>query len=193
VEGVAPYPVRVTAEEKEGYSRLLPLVKWLFALPHYVALLFLGIGAGLVALVSLFAVLFTGRYPVALWDYMVGVLRWKLRVAAYVLLMDDRYPAFSLSEKEGDRVRIEAVHPDRVERWRPFVAGLLILPYLGIALLLVLLAKACMVVSFFTIVFTGRIQAGVHDIQRNALQWYGRAFSYGYWMCTTYPPFGWED
>jgi ABC-type multidrug transport system fused ATPase/permease subunit len=192
VEGGAPYPVSVSGEEQDSYNRLLPLVKWLLAVPHYVALFFLGIGAGLVALVSFFAVLFVGRYPLALWDFMAGVLRWEIRVAAYVLLMDDRYPAFSLSEKEGDRVRLEATHPVKVERWRPFVAAILILPYLGISLLLVLLAKVCMVVNFFTILFTGRIQDGVYDIQRNALQWYGRAVAYSYWMSTAYPPFSWE-
>ena len=193
MEGGAPYPLGVSGQEQETYNRLLPLVKWLLAVPHYVALFFLGIGAGLVGLISFFAVLFTGRYPAALWKFMVGVLRWETRVAAYVLLMDDRYPAFSLSGKDGDRVRLEATHPERVQRWRPFVAAILILPYLGIALLLLLLAKVCMVVSFFTILFTGRIQEGVYEIQRNALNWYARAVAYSYWMSTTYPPFSWED
>jgi hypothetical protein len=187
------YPVSVIAEEQESYNRLLPFVKWLLALPHYVALSFLAIGSWLVALVSFFAVLFTGRYPVSLWDFMVGVRRWQVRVAAYVWLMDDRYPPFSINEREGDRVRLDASHPETVERWRPFVAWFLILPYLGIALLLLLLAKVCMVVSFFTIVFTGRLHDGVFEIQRNSLQWYARAISYTYWMGTVYPPFSWED
>ena len=75
----------------------MPLVKWLLAIPHYVVLLVLGIGALIVWIIAWFAILFTGRYPRSLFDYMVGVGRWGLRVQAYAfLLVTDRYPPFSL-------------------------------------------------------------------------------------------------
>lgn len=78
-------------------SRWMPLFKWLLAIPHYVALVFLGIGAVLATVVAWFAILFTGRYPRGLFDYVVGVGRWSLRVQAYVsLLVTDEYPPFSL-------------------------------------------------------------------------------------------------
>lgn len=78
-------------------NRWLPLVKWLLAIPHYVLLLFLWIGVGGAALIAWFAILFTGRYPRSLFDYVVGVGRWSLRVSAYAfLLVTDRYPPFSL-------------------------------------------------------------------------------------------------
>jgi hypothetical protein len=78
-------------------SRGLPLVKWLLAIPHYVVLLFLGIGSLVAIVIAWFAILFTGRYPRSLFDFVVGVLRWSNRVTAYAfLLVTDEYPPFSL-------------------------------------------------------------------------------------------------
>lgn len=78
-------------------NRWLPLVKWLLAIPHYIVLAVLVVGAVLVVVVAWFAILFTGRYPRGLFDYVVGVGRWGLRVQAYAfLLVTDRYPPFSL-------------------------------------------------------------------------------------------------
>ena len=87
-----PYP------DAEGeLSRGLPLVKWLLAIPHYIVLLFLTIGAFFAAIGAWFAILFTGRYPRSLFDYIEGVIRWHNRVGAYALLLiTDRYPPFSL-------------------------------------------------------------------------------------------------
>ncbi len=78
-------------------NRWLPLVKWFLAIPHYVVLFFLLIGALVVWVIAWFAILFTGNFPRGLFDYMVGVARWSLRVEAYAfLLLTDKYPPFSL-------------------------------------------------------------------------------------------------
>jgi hypothetical protein len=79
-------------------NRWLPLVKWLLAIPHYVALCFLGLGAVVAVAIAWFAILFTGVYPKWLFDYVVGVGRWALRVQAYAfLLITDEYPPFRLA------------------------------------------------------------------------------------------------
>jgi hypothetical protein len=78
-------------------NRWLPLVKWLLAIPHFILLFFLAVGAFFAVVIAWFAILFTGRYPQGLFDYVVGVGRWALRVEAYaILLVTDRYPPFSL-------------------------------------------------------------------------------------------------
>jgi hypothetical protein len=88
-----PYP------DATQLSRGLPLVKWFLAIPHYIVLFFLWIAAVVCIIIAWFAILFTARYPRALFDYVVGVQRWSLRVEAYAfLLITDRYPPFSLSE-----------------------------------------------------------------------------------------------
>ena len=84
-------------DAERDLNRWLPLVKWLLAFPHYFVLFFLAIGAVFAVIVAWFAILFTGRYPRGLFDYVVGVGRWCLRVQAYAfLLVTDRYPPFSL-------------------------------------------------------------------------------------------------
>jgi hypothetical protein len=78
-------------------NRGLPLVKWFLAIPHFIVLFFLTIAAFFVVVIAWFAILFTGSYPRSIFDYVVGVGRWALRVQAYVsLLVTDRYPPFSL-------------------------------------------------------------------------------------------------
>lgn len=88
-----PYP-----DATRDLNRWLPLVKWLLAIPHYVVLAFVGIAAIVCVVVAWFAILFTGRYPRALFAFVVGTFRWSMRVGAYAfLLTTDRYPPFSLS------------------------------------------------------------------------------------------------
>jgi Domain of unknown function (DUF4389) len=78
-------------------NRWLPLVKWFLAIPHYIVLTFLWIGAVVAIIIAWFAILFTGRYPRGLFDYIEGVIRWGNRVTAYAfLLVTDRYPPFRL-------------------------------------------------------------------------------------------------
>ncbi|MFC1894258.1 DUF4389 domain-containing protein, partial [Chloroflexota bacterium] len=87
-----PYP-----DVKNELNRWLPLVKWFLAIPHYIVLFFLYIAAVVCVVIAWFAILFTGRYPRGLFDFVVGVTRWSLRVDAYVLLLViDRYPPFAL-------------------------------------------------------------------------------------------------
>jgi hypothetical protein len=88
-----PYP-----DARTELNRWLPLVKWLLAIPHYIVLFFLFIAAFVCVVIAWFAILFTARYPRGLFDFLVGVGRWSVRVTAYAfLLVTDRYPPFSLS------------------------------------------------------------------------------------------------
>jgi hypothetical protein len=88
-----PYP-----DAKQGLNRWLPLVKWLLAIPHYILLVFLSIAAVVAVIIAWFAILFTGRYPRGLFDFVLGVIRWGNRVAGYAfVLVTDEYPPFRLS------------------------------------------------------------------------------------------------
>jgi Domain of unknown function (DUF4389) len=88
-----PYP-----DAARDLNRWLPLVKWFLAIPHYVVLTFLWIAAVVIVIVAWFAVLFTGRYPRGMFDFVEGVIRWHNRVIAYAfVLITDRYPPFRLA------------------------------------------------------------------------------------------------
>jgi Domain of unknown function (DUF4389) len=88
-----PYP-----DAQEGLTRWMPLVKWFLAIPHYIVLFFLAIAAFVCVVIAWFAILFTGRYPRGLFDFVEGVFRWGTRVVAYAfVLVTDEYPPFSLS------------------------------------------------------------------------------------------------
>ena len=89
-----PYP-----DAQRDLNRWLPLVKWLLAIPHYIVLFFLWIAALVVVIVAWFAILFTGRYPRGMFDFVEGVIRWNNRVIAYAwVLVTDRYPPFRLAQ-----------------------------------------------------------------------------------------------
>ena len=84
-------------DAKNSLNRWMPLIKWFLAIPHYIVLAILVSVAILAVIIAWFAILLTGRYPKGLFDYVVGVSRWGLRVAAYAfLLVTDQYPPFSL-------------------------------------------------------------------------------------------------
>jgi Domain of unknown function (DUF4389) len=84
-------------DAKEELNRWLVLVKWLLAIPHYIVLAILSLGAFFAVIAAWFAVLFTGRYPRAIFDYVGGVIRWHNRVVGYALiLVTDQYPPFRL-------------------------------------------------------------------------------------------------
>ncbi len=86
-------------DAENDLMRGMPIVKWILAIPHYIILFFLQIGAFFAVIFAWFAILFTGRYPRGLFDYVEGVFRWHMRVMGYMfILITDRYPPFSLSE-----------------------------------------------------------------------------------------------
>ena len=86
-----PYP------DAANLNRWLPLVKWFLAIPHMIVLCFLGIAAMVVIIIAWFAILFTGKYPKSMFDFVLSVMRWGFRVMCYALTMiTDKYPPFRL-------------------------------------------------------------------------------------------------
>ena len=84
--------------DSEQLNRIMPLIKWLLAIPHYIVLFVLGIIAMIVTIIAWFAILIVGRFPRGIFNFSVGVSRWSVRVSAYAyMLTTDRYPPFRLS------------------------------------------------------------------------------------------------
>ena len=90
------YPVQYEVDYPDELNRWLPLVKWLLVIPHFFVLIFLGLAVFVVQIIAWFAILFTGKFPRGMFDFVVSVTRWGYRVNAYLYLQRDEYPPFSL-------------------------------------------------------------------------------------------------
>src|SRR5438874_13556317 len=110
--------LRFDVEYPEHLSRLTTFFRVFCAIPHFIVLYLLQAAAGAVTLIAWFAILFTGRYPVGLWNFAMMYQRWNARVFAYLLLMRDEFPPF------GDGpypITFELDYPERLSRWKIFL------------------------------------------------------------------------
>src|SRR5215467_7248906 len=192
----AAYPVRVDGALDRHLSRWLWLVKWFLAIPHYVVLAFLWLAFVVLSVVAFFAILFTGRYPRAIFDFNVGVLRWTWRVQyySYAALGTDRYPPFSLDDDPAYPARLQVEYPERLSRglvlvkwWLLaiphylviglFVGGTYAVWHIGGGLIAVLVAV------------TGSYPQPVFDFVLGMNRWVLRVAAYAALMTDRYPPF----
>ncbi|SFI76699.1 protein of unknown function [Amycolatopsis sacchari] len=207
----APYPVRVEARPDPVLSRWLWLVKWLLALPHYFVLAFLWFAFAALTVVAFFAILFTGRYPRAIFDFNVGVLRWTWRVQyyAYAALGTDQYPPFTLAEVPEYPARLDVAYPERLSHGLVLVKWLLAFPHLVVTGLFVGggvwlagtdrggnfdwaaggLVGVLVLVAAVVLLFTGRYPRPIHDFVVGMDRWVIRVGAYLALMTDEYPPF----
>ena len=109
---VVDYPVHLDIDRQEEYPRWLSLLSSILLIPHFIALIFVGIAAYFAMIGAFLAVLFTGRYPEGIFNFLVGVHRWAWRVVAYYYWMTSKYPPFSLDQAPGDTVHYSVEYPE---------------------------------------------------------------------------------
>ena len=211
VAAAGSHPVAVGGELDPGLSRWLWLVKWILAIPHYVILVFLWPAFVVLTIVALVAVVATGRYPRAIFDFNVGVLRWSWRVAfySYSALATDRYPPFTLDRADYPAT-LEIPYPARLSRGKALVKWwLLALPhYMVIAVLAGGFAASgwigasgawrfdvpslnALLVAFaaVTLLFSGRYPRDIFRLVLGINRWVLRVIAYAALMRDEYPPF----
>jgi hypothetical protein len=207
----AKYPLQIEGQLDSPISRWLWLVKWVLLIPHFVALLFLGIAFILGTIVAFFGILFTGRHPRGIFDFKVGVMRWGWRVTfyGYSALGTDRYPPFTLADVPDYPARLDIEYPAELSRGLVLVKWwLLALPHYlivsvfaggalsvtgadgewawisgsGLIGLLVLIAGV-------VLLFTGRYPTGIFEFVMGMNRWVNRVVAYATLMTDAYPPF----
>jgi Domain of unknown function (DUF4389) len=209
------YPVKVNAHLDRRLSRGLWLVKWLLAIPHYVILAFLWLAFFALSVIAFFVILFTGRYPRAIFDFNVGVLRWSWRVGyyAYNALATDRYPPFTLRDVPDYPAHLEINYPEQLSRglvlvkwWLLAIPHYLIMSFFFGGGLYVVSEVATadqapvwvwrsglvgLLVLFAAIVllFTGRYPQSMYDFVLGMNRWALRVAGYGGLMTDQYSPF----
>ncbi len=202
------YPLRLAGELSPALSRGLWLVKWLLAIPHFIVLFFLWIAFAVLSVLAWFAILFTGRYPRAIFDFNVGVLRWTWRVGfySYSALGTDQYPPFTLTAVPDYPAQLDVAYPQSLSRGLVLVKWwLLALPHYlvvgvfigaawvatdrdwmlgsgGLIGLLVLFAGVALL-------FTGRYPKALYDLVLGLNRWVFRVAAYAALMTDAYPPF----
>ena len=192
----AVYPVSLEGEVDPNLSRWLWLVKWFLAIPHYVVIFFLWIAFVVLTLVAFFAILFTGRYPKAIFDFNVGVLRWTWRVGFYSFsaLGTDKYPPFSLKAQDYPAT-LDVEYPEQLSRGLVLVKWLLAIPHFivvgifhggmqggGLNSWVVLFAA-------IALLFTGRYPVSLFDLVMGFNRWAFRVTVYASLMRDEYLPF----
>jgi hypothetical protein len=200
-------PVRLTGLLDPQLSRWLWLVKWLLLIPHFVVLAVLWVAVAVVTFVAGVAILFTGRYPRALFDFTLGVLRWSWRVGfySYGAFATDRYPPFTLGSAPDYPATLEIVYPERLSRGLVLVKWwLLAIPHLVVVGILlggtysdgqgdqVGVPGLISVLAFFAAVallFTSRYPRGIFDLLVGLNRWVYRVVPYVLLMTDRYPPF----
>jgi len=196
------YPVRVDGALDRHLSRWLWLVKWFLAIPHYVVLAFLWLAFAVLSVVAFFAILFTGRYPRAIFEFNVGVLRWTWRVQyyAYGALATDRYPPFSLRDDPAYPARLQVEYPQRLSRGLVLVKWwLLAIPHYLVVGLFVGgtyavwhgggLIDVLVLIAAVIVAVTGSYPDPVFDFVLGMNRWVLRVAAYAALMTDRYPPF----
>ena len=206
------YPVRVDASLDAPLSRWLWLVKWVLVIPHYVVLAFLWVAFVVLSAAAMVAIVFTGRYPRAIFDFNVGVLRWTWRVQYYAIgaFGTDRYPPFTLADDPSYPAHLEIEYPGQLSRGLALVKWwLLAIPqyiivglftgsglwfawqygeqqnsWAGLGLIGILAVIAAVV-----LLVTGRYPEQIFDFVLGLNRWVLRVAGYAGLMTDRYPPF----
>src|SRR5690606_19686555 len=200
----AEYPTQLEGALDPALSRGMWLVKWLLAVPHFIVLGIMWAAFPVVVLASGVMILITGRYPVALFEFVVGVLRWNWRVVFYAtgVLATDQYPPFTLARTDFTAT-FDVVYPERLSRWKVLVKSwLLALPHLIIIGILAGLAWTfsdgpstgglvglLVFIAALILLFTGVYNTGLFNLVMGIHRWIYRVFAYTSLLRDDYPPF----
>jgi hypothetical protein len=197
------YPLTIRGELNEPLSRGLWLVKWLLGIPHYICLAVLWVAAVIVSIIAFFSIVFTGRYPEGLFNFVVGVMRWSWRVGfwSYEALGTDKYPPFSLEPSADYPADLNVEYPEKLSQGLVWVKWwLLALPQYVIVTLFqggwgkwkIGLLQIVSIFAGVGLLFTGKYHGDFFKFVMGMNRWSYRVMAYSLLMTDKYPPFSLE-
>ena len=185
-----PYPVTFKADYVEKRSRLTTFFRLLLAIPHLIAVLFYIFAAEIVTVIAWFALLFTGRYPQGMYDFVAGALRYGTRVCGYTFLLTDDYPPFSGDPATPYPVDLN-IGPPKAEysRLKVLFRIILMIPVYIIAYAMQIVFEVGALLAWFAIVVLGRQPKGLQDMIVLGMSYHQRAYAYFFLLTEDWPPF----
>ena len=183
------YPVTFEADYVERRSRLSTFFRLILTIPLVIWFYFYAIAAGFALLFAWFAIVFTGRYPRGLYDFIAGYTRFITRVTAYGALLCDPYPSFGGSPDPAYPVRMEFAPLERYDRLKTLFRIILAIPIVILRYIIGLLLEIGAFAAWFVILFTGKMPRGLYDLMVFANSYTARSDAYIYLLTETYPPF----
>jgi hypothetical protein len=174
----------------EKRSRLTTFFRLILAIPHFIVLSFWGIAAGIVVIIAWFALLFTGRYPQGMYDFVAAFLRYSTYVYGYTFLAADVYPPFTGSPDVEYPVRL-IIGPPKPEysRMKVLFRIILAIPPLLITYAMQIVAQVGAILAWFAIVFLGRQPKALQDMIQLGLSYQQRAYAYVLLLTEEWPSF----
>ena len=196
--GAQQYPATLTVDPPEKIANWRPLVQWFLVIPQLFVLNALSGLSQIVAFISWFAILFTGKLPEGMANVQALFLRYSLRTYTYMSFLREEYPPFTFETTPADpgsdpRVRVD-VQPELADRNRLTVGFrlILVIPQVIVLAVLVLAASVVTLIAFFAVLFTGRWPTGMRDFVMNVFKWGLRVEAYVLLLTDAYPPFAFE-
>ena len=189
------YPVTYEADYPgTGRNRLTTFFRYIVAIPWFIVGAIYGFVAEIAVVVAWFALVFTGRYPEGIYNFVGGYLRFYGRVTAFLYLATDEWPPFNGNENPSYPVRV-GVPPPKPEYSRLKAGFRLIIgiPVILLAYVQSLIAIVIALIGWFAILFTGKLSEGLFDPLRSALAYMTRATAYFSLLTEDYPPFSLEE
>jgi hypothetical protein len=188
-EQLVSYPVIFEADYVERRNRLSTFFRLILLIPLAIWLYIYAIAAGIVLVIAWFAIVFTGRYPRGLYDFIAGYTRFITRVTAYGALLCDPYPSFGGSPDPAYPVRMEFAPLDSYSRLKTLFRIILAIPIVIVRYIVGLLLQIGAFAAWFVILFTGKMPRGLYDLMVFANSYTARSDAYIYLLTETYPPF----
>jgi hypothetical protein len=190
------YPLNTEVDFAERVARWRPLVNWLLALPLFLWLPILQFGATVVSVVGWFALVFSGRLPESLGNYLVAVLRYQWRVYAFLLGFTERYPGFAVVAGYVDPGDYPAVlysaRPTKRRRATVLFRFILVIPQAFVLVFVNLAGYLALIVGWVAVLIAGRWPLAWLKFVVEWMRWVFRVSGYWWLIVDEYPPFGFE-